>query len=93
MPAWNLPVTAPKVHLMNAIAHLLRKSTSSLPVCRFWCRSIMTRSSRIDTSPPVNREMRDKVDKSFFHKTVQVLAAKVPPTKAGVILKAEAMRG
>lgn len=53
----------------------------------------MTRRSSVDTSPPVNREMVDKLDKSFFRKTVQVLAAKVPPTKAGVILKAEAMRG
>jgi tRNA (guanine37-N1)-methyltransferase len=53
----------------------------------------MARGSTVDTSPPVHREMKDKLDRSLFRKTVEVLAVKVPPTKAGTILKAEPMRG
>lgn len=53
----------------------------------------MTGRGTVDISPPVHREMKDKLDRSVFHKTVEVLAVKVPPSKAGVVLKAEAMRG
>jgi hypothetical protein len=42
----------------------------------------------IDVSPPVNRWMRESLDRDAFRKTVPVLAARVPASKAGLLLKA-----
>ena len=53
----------------------------------------MHRMITIDTSPPQARWMKDTLDRSVFHKTVPVLAARVPAAKIGSVLKAEAMRG
>ncbi len=53
----------------------------------------MHRKITIDTSPPQARWMKDTLDPSAFHRTVPVLAARVPAAKTGSILKAEAMRG
>ena len=53
----------------------------------------MHRNITIDTSPPQARWMKDSLDRSVFHRTVPVLAARVPPAQTGSILKAEAMRG
>jgi hypothetical protein len=47
----------------------------------------------IDTSPPQARWMKDTLDRSVFHRTVPVLAARVRAAKTGSVLKAEAMRG
>lgn len=53
----------------------------------------MHRKATIDTSPPQARWMKDTLDRSAFHRTVPVLAARVPADKTGLVLKAEAMRG
>ena len=53
----------------------------------------MHRTITLDTSPPQARWMKDTLDRSVFHKTVPVLAARVPAAKIGSVLKAEAMRG
>lgn len=37
--------------------------------------------------------MKDTLDRSVFHRTVPVLAARVRAAKTGSVLKAEAMRG
>ncbi len=54
---------------------------------------IMHRKITIDTSPPQARWMKDTLDRSAFHRTVPVLAARVPAAKTALVLKAEAMRG
>ena len=53
----------------------------------------MHRNITIDTSPPQARWMKDTFDRSAFHRTVPVLAARVPATKTSLVLKGEAMRG
>ncbi|KAI0257069.1 Met-10+ like-protein-domain-containing protein [Lactifluus subvellereus] len=53
----------------------------------------MHRKVTIDTSPPPARWMKDTLDRSAFHRTVTVLAARLPAAKAGFVLKAEAMKG
>lgn len=53
----------------------------------------MHRKFTIDTSPPPARWMRDTLDRSAFHRTVPVLAARLPTALTGSVLKAEAMRG
>lgn len=81
---------------MLSIAHVLKR-----PLCthhsfsRSWFSATtnMTRRSSVDTRPPVHREMKDKLERSLFRKTVEVLAVKVPPAKAGTILKSPSMRG
>ncbi|KDQ63114.1 hypothetical protein JAAARDRAFT_53342 [Jaapia argillacea MUCL 33604] len=50
------------------------------------------RSNAIDASPPAHREMRDRLDKTVFRKTIPVLAARVPASKTGVILREDAMK-
>lgn len=54
---------------------------------------IMHRNITIDTSPPQARWMKDTLDRSAFHRTVPVLAARVSAAKTASVLKAEAMRG
>ena len=78
------------------LAHVLRKPffANHHFVSKLWSSSaIMTRHTAVDISPPLHRELRDKLDRSVFHKTVEVLAVKVPPEKAGTILKSQSMRG
>ncbi|KAH9065684.1 Met-10+ like-protein-domain-containing protein [Lactarius vividus] len=53
----------------------------------------MHRNITIDTSPPQARWMKDTLDRSAFHRTVPVLAARVSVAKTASVLKAEAMRG
>ncbi|EGO00870.1 hypothetical protein SERLA73DRAFT_121278 [Serpula lacrymans var. lacrymans S7.3] len=53
----------------------------------------MVRRVAIDASPPINRFMKDGLDKDAFRKTITVLAARVPPSKTGSVLKSQAMRG
>jgi hypothetical protein len=53
----------------------------------------MHRQFTIDTSPPQARWMKDTLDRSAFHRTVPLLAARVPAAKTGSVLNAEAMRG
>ncbi|KAH9982981.1 Met-10+ like-protein-domain-containing protein [Lactifluus volemus] len=53
----------------------------------------MHRNITIDTSPPPARWMRDTLDRSAFHRTVPVLAARLPTALTGSLLKAEPMRG
>lgn len=53
---------------------------------------IRFRAMTIDASPPVNRWMKEELVKDAFRKTLPVLAAQVPPTKTGSMLKAPALR-
>ncbi|TFK56856.1 hypothetical protein OE88DRAFT_1709346 [Heliocybe sulcata] len=52
----------------------------------------MRHRSDLDASPPVHREMGDSLDRSVFHKSLPVLAARVPSPKAGILLKSEALK-
>lgn len=54
--------------------------------------SVSQRALAIDTSPPPARWMKETLDRSAFHRTIPVLAARVAPAKAGIILKADVMR-
>jgi tRNA (guanine37-N1)-methyltransferase len=47
--------------------------------------------SRMDLNPPVNRSMRE-LDRSFFKKTVPVLAAQIEARKTGELLRAPILR-
>ncbi|KAI9448845.1 Met-10+ like-protein-domain-containing protein [Russula earlei] len=47
----------------------------------------------IDTSPPAARWMKDSLDRSAFHRTIPVVAARLSAVKMGSVLKAEVMRG
>ncbi|KAH9984412.1 Met-10+ like-protein-domain-containing protein [Russula vinacea] len=51
------------------------------------------RKVTIDTSPPAARWMKDTLVRSAFHRTVPVIAARLPAAKTGPVLKSEAMRG
>ncbi|EED82762.1 predicted protein [Postia placenta Mad-698-R] len=51
----------------------------------------MARGLSIDISPPVHRGMKE-LDKSAFCTSVTVLAAKVPPAKAGKLLAANELK-
>ncbi len=53
----------------------------------------MHRKVTIDTSPPPARWMKETLDRSAFHRTVPVVAARLPAAKAGPVVKAEPMRG
>ena len=53
----------------------------------------MHRKVTIDTSPPPARWMKDTLVRGAFHRTVPVVAARLPAAKAGIILKAQPMRG
>jgi len=53
----------------------------------------MTRSIVLDASPPKYRGMKDSLDRGAFRKSIQVLAARVPAVKAGLVLKSTAMKG
>jgi hypothetical protein len=53
----------------------------------------MHRKVTIDTSPPPARWMKETLDRSAFHRTVPVVAARLPAVKAGPVVKAEPMRG
>ncbi|KAH9964263.1 Met-10+ like-protein-domain-containing protein [Russula dissimulans] len=53
----------------------------------------MNRKITIDTSPPAARWMKDSLDRSAFHRTIPVVAARLPAVKTGTVLKVAAMRG
>lgn len=53
----------------------------------------MHRKIAIDTSPPSARWMKDTLVRSAFHRTIPVVAARLPAAKMGPLLKSEAMRG
>lgn len=67
-------------------------STSFSPQNRSFTMSVSQRALAIDTSPPPARWMKETLDRSAFHRTIPVLAARVAPAKAGIILKADVMR-
>lgn len=73
---------------MLACLHKL-KSPPRLPFSV--SRLIMARGLSIDISPPVHRGMKE-LDKSAFCTSVTVLAAKVPPAKAGKLLAANELK-
>ena len=88
-------------HLSCSFAYvcMFLRSVKSHPLLRY-PRSFhksdahsMHRMITIDTSPPQARWMKDTLDRSAFHRTVPVLAARVPAAKTGLVLKAEALRG
>ncbi len=60
-------------------------------LCRSDARS-MHRKLTIDISPPLARWMKDTLVRSAFHRTVPVVAARLPAAKTGPALKSEAMR-
>lgn len=74
-----------KIHALNTVQHYsgLRHSNA---------RS-MHRKIAIDTSPPSARWMKDTLVRSAFHRTIPVVAARLPAAKTGPVLKSEAMRG
>jgi len=47
----------------------------------------------LDSSPPVNRWMKDALVKDAFRRSIPVLAARVAAAKTGLVLKAQAMKG
>lgn len=47
----------------------------------------------LDATPPPYEGPRERLDKSIFHKTITVLAARVPPSKTGQLLKAQPLKG
>ncbi|KAF9454176.1 hypothetical protein P691DRAFT_656864 [Macrolepiota fuliginosa MF-IS2] len=53
----------------------------------------MSSHAYLDASPPAYNGPRDQLDKSAFHKTLSVLAARVPPSRTGRILKAQPLKG
>lgn len=53
----------------------------------------MPRKVTLDIAPPLARWMKDSLDRSVFYRSIPVLAVRVPPAKAGLVMKAEAMRG
>jgi tRNA (guanine37-N1)-methyltransferase len=52
----------------------------------------MSTHSYLDASPPAYKGPLDQLDKSMFHKSLTVLAARVPPSKTGQLLKAQALK-
>lgn len=76
-----------KIHALNTA-----RSHSGLLYYLDGARS-MHRKVAIDTSPPPARWMKDTLVRSAFHRTIPVVAARLPAAKAGPVLKSEAMRG
>ncbi|KAH9951011.1 Met-10+ like-protein-domain-containing protein [Amylocystis lapponica] len=64
--------------------HSLLVSCSRTPI-------MSRRSHTLDVSPPIHRGM-SQLDTTAFHKSVPVLAAKVPPAKAGVLLQSQLLK-
>lgn len=52
----------------------------------------MSSHAYLDASPPAYNGSKHQLDKSVFHKTLSVLAARVPPSKTGQILKARSLK-
>ena len=52
----------------------------------------MSSHAYLDASPPIYNGSQHKLDKSIFHKTLTVLAARVPPAKTSQILKARPLK-
>ncbi|KAI0033995.1 Met-10+ like-protein-domain-containing protein [Vararia minispora EC-137] len=52
----------------------------------------MSEYNGIDASPPMARWMKDTLDRSFFHRLIPVLAARVSPEKTAEILRAQPLR-
>jgi tRNA (guanine37-N1)-methyltransferase len=46
----------------------------------------------LDTSPPIHRWMKDKLDRNAFHTSLQVLGLRVPANKTASILKSEHLK-
>jgi hypothetical protein len=80
-----------KIHALNTAPRLLRHYSG--PLFSDARCSIMHRKVSIDTSPPAARWMKDTLVRSAFHRTVPVIAARLPAAKTGPVLKSEAMRG
>ncbi|KAL0951633.1 hypothetical protein HGRIS_008313 [Hohenbuehelia grisea] len=60
-------------------------------VARNYLTLAMRRQITLDASPPVHRGMME-LDQTVFQKTVPVLAARVPASKTGLILKSDQMK-
>ncbi|KAL1706205.1 Met-10+ like-protein-domain-containing protein [Schizophyllum commune] len=52
-----------------------------------------TRLPAIDASPPRYTGSRDKLDRSLFKRTIPLLAARVPASRTGAVLRAPELRG
>ncbi|KAH7886042.1 Met-10+ like-protein-domain-containing protein [Phlebopus sp. FC_14] len=46
----------------------------------------------LDASPPVHRWMKDSLDRSVFHKSLQVLGVRIPANKTSAFLASKALR-
>ena len=46
----------------------------------------------LDPSPPTYTGVKGTLDKSAFRKSLDVLAAKVPATQTGILLKADSLK-
>ncbi|KAJ3573542.1 hypothetical protein NP233_g2362 [Leucocoprinus birnbaumii] len=53
----------------------------------------MSTHAYLDASPPPYNGPTNRLDKSVFRKTLTVLAARVPPSKTGQLLKAQSLKG
>ncbi|KAG1757249.1 Met-10+ like-protein-domain-containing protein [Suillus lakei] len=61
------------------------------PRLSFFCK-IMVCTLTLDVSPPVHRWMNTTLDRDAFKKTIPVLAARVPASKTGSLLKSDVMK-
>jgi hypothetical protein len=53
---------------------------------------MMPRQFAIDASPPINRGMKDSLNRDAFRKSIPILAARVSPNKTGTVLKSPVMK-
>jgi len=53
----------------------------------------MSSHAYLDASPPPYNGPREQLDKAVFHKTLKVLAVRVPPSKTSQFLKAQPLKG
>ena len=72
--------------LMLRLSLLLRASTKFLAIRN------MSQRVFLDPSPPTYTGVKGTLDKSAFRKSLDVLAAKVPATKTGIMLKADSLK-
>ena len=86
-----MPLICFRSFRIHALDNTLRYSPRPL----YYCSDVrsMHRKVALDTSPPPARWMKDTLVRSAFHRTVPVVAARLPAAKTGPVLKSVAMRG
>ncbi|KAL1697225.1 Met-10+ like-protein-domain-containing protein [Schizophyllum commune] len=74
-----------------AVPPLLKAAPTAAPPTS--SHSNATRLPAIDASPPRYTGSRDKLDRSLFKRTIPLLAARVPASRTGAVLRAPELRG